>query len=120
MRTVLTPRAVILAGLLLLLVGHVAVLAYHLLNLDKFRTHWTPEALSILQYCYIVSIFGLVPVSWFLLRLRRAGRAVFADIQSWLPRAYGSTASSWPSRSLQWLTPRTCLETAASSLDRSF
>ena len=85
LQSLITPRTATLAGLLILVLGHIAVLAYHLLNLQKFHTHWTAEALSILRYCYIISVFGLIPVTWFLLRLRRTGRAAFADIQSWLP-----------------------------------
>ncbi|MFQ5945992.1 MAG: hypothetical protein ACE5NC_07045 [Anaerolineae bacterium] len=81
----LSPRAWTIAGFVLLAIGHVAVLADHLSHAERFYGHPVPHSVAILHYCYAVSVFGLVPIGWCLLRLRRAGRAAFADVRSWLP-----------------------------------
>ncbi|MEE8241028.1 MAG: hypothetical protein V3R16_07155 [Nitrospirales bacterium] len=84
-RAICSPRTLTVAGLFILMTGHAAVLADHLWHLDRFRTYWGPKAPSILHYCYAVSLFGLIPITWFLSRLRRAGWAAFTEIHPWLP-----------------------------------
>ncbi len=84
-RSIVNPRAAILGGFLLLIVGHTAVFLDHVWHLEKFRTHWAPHAATILEYCYAVSILGLIPIVWLLMRLRTEGRELFSDITSWGP-----------------------------------
>ena len=85
MCTLLTPRAVTLAGMFLLLLGHVAVLSDHVWHLEKFRAHVAPYAASILKYCYAVSLFGIIPVGWLLVRLQKDRTALLVEVRSWLP-----------------------------------